>query len=178
MGRQIQMTQIPAKGMKANTNMNVGGMTMVSGISDGKMFSMMQMGNKVPMNDAMIEEQVISNALFNELVLKETGADLKLAGIEQINGSDAYSVEVMLSKGGKYTVYFDAASGLKVRYVKVTETPNGPITQTVDYMDYKEVDGVMFPHTMMQQFGPQKIELTATEVVVNQEVADDTFEVK
>ncbi len=178
MGRQVEMTQVLAKGMKANISMNMSGMAVMSSVSDGKTASVMQMGNKAPLNDALIEEQVVSNALFNEFKLKELGAELKLAGIEQVNGSDAYMIEVKLSKGGNYTVYFDAESGLKVRYSKATETPQGTITQTVDYMDYKEVDGVMFPHTMTQQFGPAKGELKASEVLVNQELTADVFMVK
>ncbi|MEQ6167882.1 MULTISPECIES: insulinase family protein [unclassified Ekhidna] len=178
MGRQLEMTQIMTKGMKTNTSVGMGGMTVMSSISDGNTASISQMGNKPPLDDATIEEQVISNALFSELALNELGAKVELAAMEEVNGSDAYVIEVELSKGNKYTVYFDTETGLKTRYSKTTETPQGAFTQTVDYLDYKEVNGVMFPHTLKQTMGPQKIEMKASEILVNQEISEETFKVE
>ena len=178
MGRPMNMTQVMAKGMKTSTTVEMSGMTMLSSISDGKTASVSQMGNKAPLDDATVEEQMVSNALFSELALKELGAKLELSAIEGVNGSDAYAIEVTLSKGNNYTVYFDAESGLKVRFMKTTETPQGAFTQSVDYLDYKEVDGVKFPFTIKQQVGPQKIDMKASEILVNQDVSEDTFKVK
>lgn len=177
MGRQLGLTQVMAKGMKTSTVVDMGGMTVMSSISDGKTASISQMGNKPTLDDATVEEQVISNALFSELALNELGATLELTAVEEVNGSDAYAIEVTLSKGNKYTVYFDAESGLKVRYSKTTETPQGAFTQSVDYLDYQDVEGVKFPFMMKQQMGPQKIDMKASEVLVNQDVAEGTFKV-
>ncbi|WP_436515009.1 M16 family metallopeptidase [Ekhidna sp. To15] len=178
MGRQLIVTQIMAKGMKTSMVVDMGGMTVMASISDGKEASVSQMGNKPSLDDATVEEQVISNALFSELALKELGATLELTAVEEVNGSDSYAIEVTLSKGNKYTVYFDAESGLKVRYSKTTETPQGTFTQSVDYMDYQEVEGVKFPFLMKQQMGPQKIDMKASEVLVNQDISEDTFQVE
>lgn len=178
MGRELSMTQILSKGMKANTSVGMAGMTVMSSTSDGANASIVQMGNKVPMDEATKEEQIVSNALFSELGLKELGAKMELVAVESINGSDAYAVEVTLSKGNSYTVYFDTESGLKVRYTKVMDTPQGQMTQSVSYHDYKEVSGVMFPHLIKQQIGPQNIEMKASEVLVNQDLPADTFKVE
>lgn len=178
MGQKLSVEQIQAKGMKAKTTVGMQGMTVMSSISDGEKASVAQMGNKAPLDEATMEEQIISSALFGELMLSELGAKTTLSSIENVNGNDAYGVEVELSKGKKYTVYFDAETGLKVRYSKTLETPQGTFTQSVDYLDYQEVNGVMFPFNVKQQMGPQKIDMKASEVLVNQDLAADTFKVE
>jgi len=124
------------------------------------------------------EEQNITNGLFSELLLKDLGAKVSLVGVEQINEKDAYGIEVVLSKGSKYTVFFDAVTGLKVRYLKVMETPQGTLSQTIDYGDYREINGVKFPFVWNQSAGPQKIKMEVSEVLVNQTLAADTFKVE
>lgn len=178
MGTNLDVTNILAKGMKSKSSVVVSGMTMMSSVSNGSDASVSQMGNKAPLDDKTKEEQIITSALFSELGLKELGATLELSSVETIDGKDAYGIEVTLSKGGKYTVFFDAESGLKVRYLKVMDTPQGQMTQAVDYGDYKEVEGVKFPYQLKQNVGPQKISMTVSEVLVNQDISDDTFSVE
>lgn len=178
MGQKLSGKQIMAKGMKSKMEISMGGMVAMASISDGSDAVVMQMGQKPPMDEKTKEEQIISNALFSELGLAELGANLKLSSVEQINGKDAYGVEVELSQGSMYTVYFDAESGLKVRYSKVLDTPQGQFTQTMNYMDYKEVEGVMFAHSMSQSVGPQNVKMTITEINVNSDLPADTFKVE
>ena len=56
-------------------------------------------------------------------------------------------------------------------------TPQGDFTQTVDYSDYKEVNGVKFPQVLEQSMGPQKIKMEATSVEVNSELSKNIFDV-
>ncbi|WP_424963123.1 insulinase family protein [Ekhidna sp.] len=178
MGQNLSGVQIQAKGMKSKTEISMGGMVAMASVSDGEEAVVMQMGNKAPLDDKSKEEQIISGALFSELGLSELGAELKLESVEKINGKDAYGVSVTLPQGGAYTVYFDAESGLKVKYSKVLETPQGQFTQTISYSDYKEISGVKFPHKMVQSVGPQVITMTVDEIKVNQELAEGTFTVE
>jgi zinc protease len=64
-------------------------------------------------------------------------------------------------------------SGLKVR----TVSTQGEATVTIDSGDYKEVGGIMFPHTSKIAAGPQNIEAKTTEIKINSGIADDTFKV-
>ncbi len=178
MGQQIQIKMIMTGEMKSNVTISMGPMVAMSAVVNGEDASQTAMGNKAPLTDAQKEELMFGNGLYTEFALIESGADLKLTGVEQINGKDAYGLEVKLSQGGNYTLYFDAESGLKARFSKVLETPQGSFTQNVDYGDYKEVGGVMIYHSFTQQMGPQKIEGKASEVLVNQELPADTFKVE
>lgn len=177
-GQEMGLNMTMAKGRKSKMSLAMGPMVMMAATSNGDAASTMQMGNNIPMKEEQKEELGFANGMFTEFELKESGATVELAGVEQINGNDAYGLEVTLSKGSSYTLYFDAESGLKVRYSKVIETPQGSFNQTVDYSDYKEVDGVMVYHTLLQKVGPQSIEATATEVTVNQKLSPDIFKVE
>ena len=178
MGQELTLTMVQAKGLKTNSKMETSGMAVMQSISDGKAIKITSMGQTPPLDEATKEEQIISNAMFSEFVLAESGAAVALVAVENINGNDAYAVEVTLSKGGKYTLYFDVKSGLKVRYSKTQESPQGSFTQIVDYGDFKEVNGIKFPHIMTQNLGPQKVEFKVIDFKVNAEVAADAFTIK
>ncbi|MEO9483448.1 MAG: pitrilysin family protein [Ekhidna sp.] len=177
MGQNLSGVQVQAKGMKSKMEISMGGMVAMSNVSDGLDAIVMQMGNKTPMDEKTKEEQIISNALFSELGLLELGAMLKLESVEKIEGKDAYGVGVTLPKGNKYTVYFDSETGLKVKYSKVLDTPQGQFTQSISYSDFREVNGVQFPYKMIQSVGPQVITLTVDELSANQNLPDGTFKV-
>jgi hypothetical protein len=75
-------------------------------------------------------------------------------------------------------VYFDASSNLKVQTVKTMDTPQGKATQTISYYDYKEVNGVKLPHTVVQSFGPQNLKAEVTSLEVNVPLDDALFKVE
>ena len=178
MGQQMQIDMLAAQGRKSKVTVSMGPMVALSAISDGNNASTVAMGGKAPMTDVQKEELIYGNGLYAEFDLLENGASVKLVGVEQIDEKDAYVVEVALSKGGKYSLYFDAESGLKVRFSKVLETPQGTFNQIIDYGDYRAVDGLMIFHSFSQQMGPQQISAKASEVVVNGELPEGTFKVE
>lgn len=177
MGREMEVKQLKTKGFKAKMSINMSGMVFMETVTDGKDAKASQMGQPAPLDDKTKEEQILANGLFAELMLVDLGAELKLTGMEKVAGSDAYTIEVTLPKGSTYTLYFDATTGLKTRYAKVMETPQGNFTQTVDFSDYKEVDGVKFPHILTQKMGTQNIKMEATAFEVNAPIPTDAFKV-
>lgn len=177
-GQKLPMKIIMTSDLESKISVSFNGQTAMEAIATAENASTKQMGNSIPMTDDQKEELAFANGLFGEFMFAEAGAEVKLVAVEQINGRDAYVMSVTLPKGSSYNLYFDKESGLKVRYAKTIETPNGSINQTVDYTDYKEVNGLMIYHTLTQQAGPQKLVATAKEVTVNQEIPADTFIVK
>lgn len=178
MGQTLSVEQIQSKGLKSKTAVSMGPMVVMSSISDGTNAAVAQMGNKMPLDDATTEEQIITNSLFAELYLKESGAELSLSGVEKIDGKDAYGIGVKLPKGSTFTVYFYADSGLKARYYKVIESPQGSMISSVDYMDYREFEGSMFAYKINQKAGPQSIGMEVQEIQINQDLPADTFKVE
>ncbi|KUG24832.1 hypothetical protein ASZ90_005355 [hydrocarbon metagenome] len=131
------------------------------------------------------QESLIEGKQLDELKLQSTmnlflhydelGITPTLKGIKTINGKDAYEIELLLPSGKKWFNYYDVESGFKIREITTVESPQGSFDQTIDMSDYKEVEGVLFPHKLSQQLGPQSIELEVTEIKVNQDLSDGFF---
>ena len=111
-----------------------------------------------------------ASMIFPELYYATLGYTTQLLGIEvQKNQKQLYKVQV--NKGDrKETEYYDVQSGLKVR----AENKE----QVTEYGDYKAIDGIMFPHLMTQNMGPQTISFVVSAVKLNTKLKDDFFEVK
>lgn len=131
------------------------------------------------------QESLIEGKQLDELKLQSTmnlflhydelGITPTLKGIKTINGKDAYEIELLLPSGKKWFNYYDVESGFKIREITTVESPQGSFDQTIDMSDYREVSGVLFPHKLSQQLGPQSIELEVTEIKVNQDLSDGFF---
>lgn len=131
------------------------------------------------------QESLIEGKQLDELKLQATmnlflhydelGITPSLKGIKTINGKDAYEIELLLPSGKKWFNYYDVESGYKIREITTVESPQGSFDQTIDMSDYREVGGVLFPHKLSQQLGPQSIELEVAEIKVNQDLSDGFF---
>ncbi len=154
------------------------GMTFQKIVTDGKDVSMMQMGQKAPVDESMKEGMILESYLVPELIFKDKGVKANLTGIEKVEGNDAYVVEYTYPSGNKSTSYFDVASHLKVQTIKTMDSPQGPVTQTTIYQDYKEANGVKFPYTVLQSFGPQNLKAEITSLEVNVPLEDALFKVE
>ena len=106
---------------------------------------------------------------FKELSLVND-TNLVLSGIETINGEDAYAI-----KKGKTTFYYNAKSGLKVAEARELEQAGQKMTQMTYFQDYKDVKGIKFPYKTILNLG-MDIELTTSEVKINEGVTDKDFE--
>lgn len=133
-------------------------------------------GNKEITGEALDELKV--QATMNiEMQYRNLGYKLNLKGIEPVNGKDAYLLEVISPKGKKSMEWYDVESGLKVRSSQTSETPQGPVTQTTDILEYKEVEGVKFP-SVVQISGAMSMKLTAETIEVNKGIKDSEFSVE
>ena len=72
---------------------------------------------------------------------KKHGAKIVYAGAETVSGAPARAVAMIDARGVKIRMFFDAASGLLVK----EELPAGGESKTVEYGDYRPVEGVMEP---------------------------------
>lgn len=144
-------------------------------IFDGEKAKQIANGQETMLEGDRLEELKIQSALNLYLNFDKYNVTPKLIGIKNINGNDAYEIELTLPTGKKWYHYYDVETGLKVREVSTLDTPQGSFTQTVDMSDYKEVDGIKFPHKVSQQMGPQSVELEVTDIKINQDLSDEMF---
>ena len=145
--------------------------------SDGKEVSIEVMGQKSPIDEATREQTLFECYIVPELVYQKAGVTLKLLGIEKVEDKDAYAIEYTYPSGSTATAYFDTESGLKIKSVKVLKTPQGEMTQSTSYADYKEKGGVLFPYTVIQDVGPQSLKMEVTSMEINVPVEEKIFEI-
>ena len=129
------------------------------------------MGQSAPLDDAMKKDLKEELKPFAEMDYIKNGSTLQLAPmLEEINGNDAYVITVTSATGNVTKEYFDANTGLKLR----KEAIGGPVPAVSDYSDYKEVNGILFPHIEdINQGTPFK--LTVTDIKVNSGLKNEDF---
>lgn len=127
-------------------------------------------GQRMPMDAAALAKALPDTAVFTELVLDPT--QISLAGIVDVNGTKAYELKVSESKSYFYSV----DSGLKIKISETQEMGGNTITQETVIGDYKAVDGILFPHTVTQSFGPQKIDFVTSTIELNISFTDEDFQ--
>ncbi len=124
-------------------------------------------------------EDVAQNASpFPELKYAELHHQLKLNGIVDIDGKQAYKVTVRTQNGGGFEEYYDVNTGFKLRRSEGKHSDEGyNITVTSDFKDYRPEGGVQFPHLVTQNMG-MELTFTVTEVALNKGVDRKVFSVE
>jgi photosynthetic reaction center cytochrome c subunit len=70
-------------------------------------------------------------------------------GTESVNGHDAYVVMAWWKGDGSDRIYFDAQNGLLLRISHRIESPLGALPLQTDYEDYRDVNGLKIPFTVL-----------------------------
>ena len=129
---------------------------------------MMAQGQAMPENPAITEALAAQAPLFPVADLMKDLDEVSIEGTETVDGKQA-----VILKHGTSQYYFDMDSGLLLREV---QSMMGQ-TATMTYSDYREVSGVMFPYTTtLTGMAPIPLEMTVTELKVNDEIDPSLFE--
>lgn len=152
------------EGMK----LEAGGMMLQKTYFDGKIGfeTNMQTGK----SDLTAEEIAAKNksvGLFPEINYATSGMKYELLGIENQNGTDMYVLK--LNDGETETLeYFNTTTYLKIKSYKMSKGPDGePQESTTTYGDYKEVNGLLFPHKLVISFGEVALNGVVKEILIN-----------
>jgi hypothetical protein len=84
-------------------------------------------------------------------------------------------VEANSGDGTVRRMYFDVSSGLLIRNVEETDTPQGRDIVESFLEDYREVEGVKQPYSVRQIHGKITFIVRITEVKINQPIDDAKF---
>ena len=106
------------------------------------------------------------------------GIKLSLEGVEKIGEKNTYKIIMTLPSGIKWTQYYDVESGLKLKEEKYINSPMGLFQQEINYEDYREVDGLLYPFKIKQSIGAQSMDFTVSSIKVNTGLADREFEIE
>ncbi|MDQ8014678.1 MAG: pitrilysin family protein [Flavobacterium nitrogenifigens] len=153
---------------KMMVSLSMGTMNLMKQVVNEKGAYVEQQGQRKNLEGDDLVEMKANAAPFEELQLAKR-TDLKVEGIEPINGSDAYVI-----KDGKTKYYYDVKSGLKTAESKVREQAGKSVEQITNFNDYKEVKGVKVPFNLVQNVGFE-LDIKMSDIKINEGVSDKDF---
>jgi len=168
-GQALELISKHTSDSKSLMEMKVAGMSMSKQVVSDKAAYAVQQGQRKDYTAEEFKEKKENAAAFPELAYAKR-ADLKIKGIETVNGADAYAIE-----NGKSTLYYDVKTGLKVGEAKTMERGGQKMTQMVTYSDYKEVKGIKVPYKTIMNVG-MDLDFTTSDVKINEGVTAADFQ--
>ncbi len=169
MGQTITINQKHILPSAFSFSASMGGMVVQQqSLKNGKYTFTQQGQSKEP--DAQDKEEMDEKSSFfsDAYLLKQTGNNYTLSGIEKVEGKDAYALQVKTVAGREFTNYYDVASGLRVKSSTVKDAgPMGKITVQTSFMDYKPYNGVQIPSHILVDLGQFKQDINFKNIKVN-----------
>jgi len=175
-GRTLTLTSIKkAPGQMAMT-FAMGPMVLQKTVVNGDKGYQMGQGQKKDLSADEIKELKAETDLQSDLHADQYGIKRSLKGMEKVNDKDVYVLDVVNAKGDKSTEYYDAASGLLVKRIEISEQ-GAAATEFADYREIPGANGYKIPYALKIPLGPgMSIDAKVTTVEVNKGVADSEFQ--
>lgn len=135
--------------------------------------SNMQEGKKT-MTPEELAAKKKSVGILPEMNYKTTGMTYELKGIENQNGKDYYVLYTTDGEKQQFD-YFDVSTLMKMKTTIIRTEGTETQEQTVTYGDYKDVDGLLFAHSMNLMIGEMGLSGTITKLEVNGSIDAKSF---
>jgi zinc protease len=112
---------------------------------------------------------------YRPINISKMYSKIAVAGDDEIEGREAYLVQATDPDGGVEKIYFDAQSGLIVRVNAQRHVGENVTAFQQDSQDYREVDGVKLPFTVIQTGGDVPFTIHFGEFHHNVDLDDSEF---
>lgn len=110
----------------------------------------------------------ITGPLYN---YQAKGSKITLSGKEDVSGAKCYVLKVVDSLGKEATLYINDSTYLIARVKQQKEMMGQKMDVSVDFANYKDVEGVKMPFSLTQQYGT----VTFNSIKVNTPVDDKVY---
>lgn len=180
---QGEFTMWQKRPNKLLMEVNVQGMEIVQAYDGEKTWRVLPTalggsGTAEEFSDAQAE-QLIEQADMDGLLVdyKEKGHQVELVGKEDMEGTEVYRLKVTMASGLVTHVFLDAENFIELKYTATRELPGfGDAEVDTVLGDYKEVGGVMVPHSIANKVTGQTIsELIFNTLESNLDIEDSKF---
>jgi len=169
MGQSLDVEMVNTQEDEFFMQLSMPGMTIMKTVFDGESGYSEQQGQRKDMTPEEVEKTKLTSGVFPEL---KDASPFELVAVEATEEGDAYVIQTSEKKKSFYSV----ETGLKIKDVEIMEQMGRTMESTTKYGDYKPVDGVLFPHKLVQSVGPQNFEMNMNDIMVNQEVPAEKFQ--
>ena len=177
-GMELQITSIRKAPNMSMETVKAGEMEFQKQIFNGTSGIEIVQGQAKPLDDKRIQESMIESRIIPEMAYAQSGVIVTLAGLEKVGEEETYVLEIKQPSGKKSMSYFSKDTGLKLKESTTLETPQGSITQSVEYRDYQEINGIKFPKKALISMGPQKMDAEIVSIEMNTGVSDEVFKLE
>jgi hypothetical protein len=143
---------------------------------DGENGRQEAMGREQIFEGIFLESIRIQSAMNLEMNYLNYGVTPLYSGVDTVEEKEAYKITWELPSGIDWIYYYSVETGFLVKQVITHDTGQGKFSQTNFLYDYKEVDGIKFPHRFTQISGGQVFELEVQLLEINRGVDDSEFE--
>jgi outer membrane lipoprotein-sorting protein len=124
-------------------------------------------------------ENMRSNFFPSPFLQKDSPDKLELLPRETVAGKEWIVMKVTRPSGGFVTIYFDPATYLVARTVTTIDNPmGGTMQQSAESQDYRTVDGIKVPFTIINSNDLQTLTIKLTKVEHNVAIDDAMFKKK
>ncbi|MFN5735175.1 MAG: M16 family metallopeptidase, partial [Flavobacteriales bacterium] len=137
----------------------------------------MQTGKKA-LTALEIEMETMDMGVVPELLWLEAKTKPELRGIEMENGAFYYVLKFTFGSEAEVYYYYEKNSLQKAKTVRVMNKDGESQTAITTYSDFKEVNGIKFPHKSIANLGPLTLNITVDTLTINSKVDLKEFEQK
>lgn len=177
MGQPIYITIKQKYPDKLFQELRAGELTQLLYFNDGK--GVMFIGPEKTQIEKRELERLMMDATMHLLLDPASfGVSTEFLGVQIVDSIDCYTIKLTLPSGIRWFQYYDVNTGLKFKESKEIQTKHGLFEQETYFSDYREVKGLKYPFTIKQYFGIQEIDLTVTNIEINNGLDDSVFEMK
>ncbi len=170
-GMNIEINTVHKAPNKILVESIMGGNVISKQVFDGTKGKVVSPMGEQALEGTALDEMKENAATFPEMDFKTKGYKLELLGTEDVNGVQAYKIQITRPSGKKVTSFFNVNDGLKCK--EISTSMQG--TVTTFYSNYKPVKGVLFPMSLKQNMGPQSFDIVISSIEVNNGVEDILF---
>jgi hypothetical protein len=176
MGVKGTLTNYHARPNKMYTKVEIEGVGSVEQGTDGKVVWELN-----PMTGPRVKQGEERAALllfshFDESELPDLYEKIECVGKEEVGGEACYKVVCTPKDAPPLTTYYSQESGLAVNVVLTFPHQFGKIEIENLVSDYKEVDGILLPHRIVEKAMSVETHITLTSYKHNVKLPDDRFD--
>ena len=172
---ELEMTVVKEKPAKLSIELFAGELLITQTIYDDTMATLVVMGDTQQIDRRGLTDLRDQALIFPEISYLQNGYTATFVASDIINATQVYVLDIVGPLGIAKTEYYDAATWLKVR----TVVNRGEVAAINDYRDYRAVDGILFPFSIISQgLVEQPLQFIVESIELNQPVdaADDDKE--
>jgi hypothetical protein len=160
---------------KVYQEMSMMGMTQKSGFDGEKGWAVGPQG-VMDMLGEQLESMKMEGAMNFYDTYKNLGYAAELTGKKNIKGTDCLEITFTKTSAPLLKHYFAVDDFIKRREVTIMQSPQGPVEQTADLLDYKDFKGYLVPTRLEQSVMGQSMEFKLEKFDVNTGVPDALFQ--